>query len=115
MSERELHTVHPYWGEGDAPKKDVQYAIPAQTFSTNPSDDWKTFFHNFKDMKGYTDAFPDEQPFAIALRNHGPPYEVVMRGVSATMELVYVCMKVMDPTERSVVSQEPQNKKSLDD
>lgn len=89
------------WGEGDAPKKDLQYTFSAQTFSTNPSDDWKNFFHNFRDMEGYTDAFPTAQPFAIALRNYGPPYEVVARGVSDTT-VIDVCLYEGNGSNRKV-------------
>eukprot|EP00585_Thalassiosira_rotula_P013594 CAMPEP_0196131646 /NCGR_PEP_ID=MMETSP0910-20130528/1558_1 /TAXON_ID=49265 /ORGANISM="Thalassiosira rotula, Strain GSO102" /LENGTH=550 /DNA_ID=CAMNT_0041391129 /DNA_START=183 /DNA_END=1835 /DNA_ORIENTATION=- len=89
------------WGEGDAPKKDLQYTFSAQAFSTNPSDDWKNFFHNFRDMEGYTDAFPAAQPFAIALRNYGPPYEVVARGVSDST-VIDVCLYEGNGSNRKV-------------
>jgi len=89
------------WGEGDAPKKDLQYTFSAQTFSTNPSNDWKNFFHNFRDMEGYTDAFPNAQPFAIALRNYGPPYEVVARGVSDST-VIDVCLYEGNGSNRKV-------------
>lgn len=89
------------FGEGGAPKKDLQYTFSAQTFSTNPAEDWKNFFHNFKDMDGYTEAFPDEQPFAIALRNYGPPYEVVVRGVSDTT-IIDVCLYEGNGSNRKV-------------
>ena len=89
------------FGEDDAPKKDLQYTFSAQTFSTNPFDDWIIFFHNFKDMVSYTEAFPEYQPFAIALRNYGPPYEVVVRGVSENT-VVDVCLYEGNGSNRKI-------------
>jgi len=89
------------WGEGDAPKTDLQYTFSTQSFSTNPSDDWKNFFHNFGDMQSYTAAYPDDKPFAIALRNYGPPYEVVVRGVSDTT-VIDVCVYEGNGSNRKV-------------
>jgi|AntRauTorckE5430_2_1112549.scaffolds.fasta_scaffold08193_1 hypothetical protein len=98
------------FGEGDGPKKDLQYTYSIQMSSTNPSDDFSHFFHYVAGtdaVSPYRDFFTDgddsntEDPFAIALNNYGPPYRVVMRGVGESTP-VRVCVYEGNGSNRKV-------------
>lgn len=74
---------------GDFHGSDLQYTFSAQLSSTNPPDDWKNFFHPFAWLDG--DGKEESTRFMISLRNYGPPYEVVVNGVSVTTP-ISVCL-----------------------
>jgi len=90
------------FGEADGPKSDLQYTFSSQISSTNPSDDWAHFFHyvaGTDDKSPYGDHNGD--PFAIALKNYGPPTRVVVRGVSHDTP-VHVCIYEGNGSNRQV-------------
>ena len=97
------------FGEGDEPKKDLQYTYSIQMSSTNPSDDFSHFFHYVAGTDAvspygdFTDGDDNikEDPFAIALNNYGPPYRVVMRGVCESTP-VRVCVYEGNGSNREV-------------
>lgn len=94
------------FGEGDEPKKDLQYTFSTQLSSTNPSDDFGHFFHSVVGTDPRSPLFgdattTDNDPFTIALNNYGPPYRVVMRGVSPTTP-VRVCLYEGNGSNRRV-------------
>jgi len=97
------------FGEGDEPKKDLQYTYSIQMSSTNPSDDFSHFFHYVAGTDAvspygdFTDGDDSntEDPFAIALNNYGPPYRVVMRGVCESTP-VRVCVYEGNGSNREV-------------
>jgi len=82
------------FGEGDGPKKDLQYTFSAQLSSTNPNDDFTYFLHPVVGTNANSSLLNhpvESDPFTIALKNFGPPYRVVLRGVSKTTP-VSVCL-----------------------
>lgn len=89
------------FGEGDGPKADLQYTFSTQISSTSPSDDWSHFFHGVSGTDGESPFGDHNDPFVIAMKNYGPPYRVVMRGISATT-LVRVCIYEGNGSNREV-------------
>lgn len=87
------------FGYDNALVTDLQYTFSVQISSTNPSDDFSHFFHGVVGTDAKSLYIRDNvDPFMIALKNYGPPYHVVIRGVLASTP-VRVCIYKSDSVQ----------------